>query len=323
MPAVSVIIPVFNVEPYIARCVRSLFGQTLQDLEFVFVDDCSLDHSIDVMWKILEEYPKRKNQVRYIRQSVNSGLAKARVTGVSHATSDYIVHCDSDDEVALDAYQKMYEKAVADDLDIVTCDFKILGMGKPRVQVQACAPGREVADILAGKIWSNVWCRLFKRELWNDLIVPKGDMWEDMVFTVQAISRSHRSGYIHEPLYLYYRREGSISYKEGLQFAMSRWESVRGNAQLIEAYLQAHPSVRWDEADMVSFKYRSRAQLLPYIQKKDCFKKWRDTFPEVDNVLFWTKGISLDIKIWFILVHLRLYHPCKVVSQRIRRMICK
>ena len=79
MPAVSVIIPVYNVEPYIARCARSLFSQTLEDLEFIFIDDCTPDRSMEVVREVLEqEFPARESQVRVFRMPVNGGLANAR-----------------------------------------------------------------------------------------------------------------------------------------------------------------------------------------------------------------------------------------------------
>ena len=106
MPAVSVIVPVYNVEPYIARCVRSLFGQTLQDMEFIFVDDCTPDKSMEIMWQILkDEFPERLSQVKFYRMPQNSGVAKVRMKGIFMASGDYVIHCDSDDMVDPDAYR--------------------------------------------------------------------------------------------------------------------------------------------------------------------------------------------------------------------------
>ena len=97
MPAVSVIIPVCKVEPYMARCARSLFGQTLDDIEFLFIDDCSPDRSIDVMREVLAEFPARKDQVTVFRMPRNSGQAAVRMQGIALARGEYVIHCDSDD----------------------------------------------------------------------------------------------------------------------------------------------------------------------------------------------------------------------------------
>ena len=206
MPAVSVIVPVFNVEPYIARCARSLFGQTLEDIEYIFVDDCTPDRSMEVLLKVLEDYPERKSQVKLVRTPQNGGLARARLAGFAKATGDYIIHCDSDDEVDTNAYRQMYEKAIAEDLDVVSCDFKLVGIKTPRVQSQVSEPGREIGDILSGKVWGCVWSRMFKHSLWDGMVLPKGgDMWEDVVFSVQAICQARRISNIAIPLYTYCR----------------------------------------------------------------------------------------------------------------------
>lgn len=123
MPKVSVIIPVYKAEPYIERCARSLFEQTLDDLEFIFVDDCSPDRSIEVMERVLDEYPARKSQVKVIRHEVNQGVSSARQHGVDAATGEYIIHCDPDDWVELNMYEAMYAEAKATDSHIVICDY--------------------------------------------------------------------------------------------------------------------------------------------------------------------------------------------------------
>ena len=99
MPKVSVIVPIYKVEPFIERCARSLFEQTLDDIEYIFVNDCTPDKSMEVLSRVLEDYPGRKEQVRIITMPVNSGLPKVRRAGLEVASGDYIIHCDSDDWV--------------------------------------------------------------------------------------------------------------------------------------------------------------------------------------------------------------------------------
>lgn len=111
MVKVSVVIAVYKAEPYIERCARSLFGQTLRDLEFIFVDDASPDRSIDVMLQTLKDYPERKEQVRIIRHEVNRGVSRTRQDGVDAATGQYIIHCDPDDWVDLNTYELAYNEA--------------------------------------------------------------------------------------------------------------------------------------------------------------------------------------------------------------------
>jgi len=319
MPAVSVIIPVYKVEPYIARCARALFSQTMKDLEFIFVDDCTPDASIAVMQEVLREFPEREGQVKVVRTPRNGGLARARLAGVAVASGRYLIPCDSDDAVDPDAYERMYGKAVAEDLDIVTCDFRLVNLKKSRVQSNVSEPGREVSDILSGKVWATVWSRMFKRELWTDIALPEGgDMWEDVVFSVQATCRARRIGHMGIPLYTYYRRATSMSFEEGRAAALKRWEALRTNVRQVLDYLSRN-GVGVDADDIVSFKYRSRDPLIPYVQIPEYYRKWRNTYPEIDRVFLWTKGIPADTKFWFILIHLRLYYPWKRLTGAFRK----
>ena len=97
MPKVSVVIPVYNVEQYIERCLYTLFGQTMDDIEYIFVDDSSTDSSVKIINKSLELYPYRKVLTKILRHSSNLGVGAARTTGIKAATGDYIIHCDPDD----------------------------------------------------------------------------------------------------------------------------------------------------------------------------------------------------------------------------------
>lgn len=123
MPKVSVIIPVYGVELYIGKCAKSLFEQSLENIEFIFVDDCTKDNSIAIIQQLLENYPNRKKQTLILHHEENLGLPKARLTGIQKATGEYIVHCDGDDWIELDMYQSMYELAIAENSDIVICDY--------------------------------------------------------------------------------------------------------------------------------------------------------------------------------------------------------
>ena len=98
MPKVSVIVPVYGVEKYVERCARSLFEQTLDDIEYLFIDDCTPDKSIEILKKVLKDYPQRNNQVIIHRMESNSGQAAVRKWGMLNSTGDYVIHCDSVDD---------------------------------------------------------------------------------------------------------------------------------------------------------------------------------------------------------------------------------
>lgn len=123
MPKVSVIVPVYNVEKYIEQCARSLFEQTLDDLEFIFIDDCSPDNSMNIMRDVLKEYPNRQKQVIEISHLQNQGQAGARTSGMKAMTGDYMIHCDPDDWVEPNMYETLFNAAIETDADIVTCEL--------------------------------------------------------------------------------------------------------------------------------------------------------------------------------------------------------
>ena len=316
MPAVSVIISVYNVEPYMARCARSLFGQTLRDMEFVFVDDCTPDRSVEVMKEVLEEFPHRKSQVKVFRMPCNSGQALVRMKGLELATGDYLAHCDADDWVEADAYEKAYWKALSGGFDIVTFNFRKGSDGNWVNCSSGSVPGKELSDIMTGTVMGSLWCRLFKRSLADGLALPAGNMAEDMALSIQMTAKAKRIGHLDAVLYSYFVRPDSISHAAGMEAALARQESIYANTRVCVEFLRSFAG-QYSEADMLFFKYRSRHYLEPYVHHKAVYRKWRNTFPEVDGELLGARGISLETKFWYILIRLHLYHPWKVLSGKL------
>ena len=108
IPKVSVIVLIYKVEKYIERCARSLFCQTMQDIEYVFVNDCTPDCSIQILQSVIDEYPQRKSDIKIISHEKNMGSGVARNTGLEVADGEYIIYCDGDDWVDPDMYEKLY-----------------------------------------------------------------------------------------------------------------------------------------------------------------------------------------------------------------------
>lgn len=123
MAQVSVIIPVYNTEKYLKKCLDSVCNQTLKDIEIVCVNDCSPDGSLT----ILQEYAKNDNRIKLINFTENKGAAAARNAGIDAATGEYIGFIDSDDFIDLDFYEKLYSKAKETDADAVKGKIKIIG----------------------------------------------------------------------------------------------------------------------------------------------------------------------------------------------------
>ena len=163
---VSVCIAVYNVEKYIEQCVRSLFEQTLDDLEYVFVDDASPDASIDVMLRVLEEYPHRKNQVKLIRHEHNQGVAVTRKDAIAAATGEYIIHCDPDDWVELDMYEKLYKKAVENNADMVYCGYVFENNNTQTFMREKINKNKNILEnFFFGNMTYGLWNKLYKSQI--------------------------------------------------------------------------------------------------------------------------------------------------------------
>ena len=167
---ISILVPIYNVESYIERCARSLFEQTYPDIEYIFVDDCSPDHSIDTLLRVLENYPSRRNQVRIIKHDKNRGLAAARNTAVDNCKSEFLIHVDSDDYLELDAIELLVNKQIETGADIIS------GQALLHNESSVCLMERPqfvdkkdfVADMIKPSMHHTIWGRLIRTALYKD-----------------------------------------------------------------------------------------------------------------------------------------------------------
>ena len=168
MHKISIIVPIYNVEQYIERCARSLFEQTYDDIEYVFVDDCSPDNSLNILYEVLNDYPHRISNVKIIRHIENKGLTAARNSGLEVATGDYIAHCDSDDWVSTNMYEILLKKAIDCDADIVYCDF--IAVYKEKSVKYKCVDLIESKEAFIKSYmitgWTAIWNMVVRRDLY-------------------------------------------------------------------------------------------------------------------------------------------------------------
>lgn len=210
MIKVSVIVPIYKVENYIERCARSLFEQTLDEIEYIFVDDCSPDKSIQVLKNIVEEYPHRLPNVRILKHVENMGLTAARNTGLGAATGEYVAHCDSDDWVEVDMYEKLYSYAVNEGAEIAICDFymEFGDQSKPYHTIDNSNSKSENLRRFIITGWPVIWNILAKRSLYyeNNLKSPEHITYcEDFYLAVRLIYYAKKIAKINECLHHYNR----------------------------------------------------------------------------------------------------------------------
>ena len=214
---VSIIVPIYGVENYIAQCLHSLFRQTFQYIQYVFVDDCTKDNSIAILEKIIEEYPNRKENITIIRKRKNEGLPAARKTGLKHASGDYIIHIDSDDWIEYGMIEAMYNKVISDNFDIVWCDY-YEDYSTQSKYIDTSVNSIDKTTILKRllninkPLHSGVWNKLVKREIYfdNNIIFPNANQMEDFVVTTQTIYYAKKFGYLNRALYHYRINQDSL-----------------------------------------------------------------------------------------------------------------
>lgn len=216
-PKVSVIIPIYNVSQYIERCARTLFEQSLQEIEFIFVNDCTPDDSVEVLSRILDEYPNQKEKVIIINHEKNQGLACSRIDGIKTARGKYLAHCDSDDWVDVDLYERLYLKAEATSADITICDFVCeYASGRESDKIITnfdCTPKDALRKMHVSSFYCMVWRALFKRDFvfnHNLLPLPHVDMWEDTCVMLPAFYYANKIAKVDDSLCHYFINDQSM-----------------------------------------------------------------------------------------------------------------
>lgn len=312
MPKVSVIIPVYGVEKYIERCARSLFEQTLEDIEFIFVDDCTPDKSIEILKKIHEEYPHRKNQVIIHRMEKNSGQAAVRKWGMLNATGDYVIHCDSDDWVDITMYEKMYKKAVEEDSDVIICDYyksDTINHTEIKVLKKPMDHDTYFRALLCHKLQPSVWNKLVRRDLCKDnLVFPTQNMGEDLVLMVQIIKRSKKISYLSQPLYYYYSNAESITGLKSFENVKKRVLQLKENVLLIQKYLiEKGLDIKYKK-EIVNLKIFTRTESFKCENDIQWQQFWNSIFQDLSIFdVITDKYTSVKHKILYILAEMEIY----------------
>lgn len=207
---VSVIVPVYKVERWLERCGRSLFGQTMEEAEFIFVDDCSPDGSIAVLERVLADFPCRREQVKIIRHTENQGVSLSRQDGLDAATGEYVIHADPDDWVEPDMLEHLYAKALENGADMVICDFYQVNpkTGRKRYFVQR--PEVLDAESVQRQLFRNlhgcVWNKLVRLEVIRKANVRFPEDYsfcEDLTFNTELLNQPLKIAYLPEAFYNY------------------------------------------------------------------------------------------------------------------------
>lgn len=207
-PKVSVIVPVYKAEKYIERCVRSLMEQTLEDIEYIFVNDCTPDSSMDILRQVIADYPERQKSIQIIGHEKNLGSASVRNSGLNVSTGEYIIYCDSDDWVEKEMYEEMYHKARETEADVVGTDFynEYISYSSLQKQVFPSDNLSCVKRMLRGELHCGACNKLVRRDIYsqNGIHFPDGvNMWEDVLTMIPVCFYSSKIVYLPKAYYHY------------------------------------------------------------------------------------------------------------------------
>ncbi|RXJ66612.1 hypothetical protein CRV08_12340 [Halarcobacter ebronensis] len=206
-PLISVIIPVYNIEDYIYKCLTSILSQSLENIEIIIVNDGSTDKSLEIINRTI-----RNDKRCLILNQDNQGLSAARNNGLTISKADYVIFIDGDDFINKDMLLKMYHKIVKEEADIVVCQFqKVFPDGK--IEIIEEPEEQNFNNILSSKLFSVAWNKLYKRSLFldNKIYYPNNIYHEDIATTFKLYFFSKKIIYIKESLYNWVQRKASLS----------------------------------------------------------------------------------------------------------------
>lgn len=285
---VSVIIPVFNAELYIEKCCKSLFGQTLQSIEYIFVNDCSTDKSMLIIRDILKKYPDRISHVKILNNQENYGVSRTRQLGITNSTGDYLIHCDPDDWVDKELYEAMWNAAVQNNSDVVVCDY-IEEFNQSSTCIKQVIPHNKkelFRKFTEHKLHSSLCNKLIRRRLLDDYKMGGVNLWEDMSIVPAIMVASEIITSIYG-VYYHYRIDNdmSITKKQDFKSVYSKIEALK----VLETNLQKDDLMKYiNPRDLRLLQWHTKRAILDFPQSSH----YNSIFP----VSPFSHGLNIYIK---------------------------
>ncbi len=284
---ISVIITIYNRANTIDSCVRSLFKQKLQNIEYIFVDDGSKDQSLDKLKALLDIFPEHKQQTQIIQHETNKGIAAARQSGLQKANGEYIIHCDSDDWIDDNMYERLYRYAKENDADIVGCDFCHEFSDRHFIFHQQYAEtiDENIRRLINGQIFPSLCTSLTKRKLITDNTIsfPLGlNMGEDLFFNLQLYLKAKKIVGINWAPYHYRHTEDSSC----IQRTRESIDSDITIAGMIEIFMKKNNLYEKYSKDIEYRKFFSKLPLIEDLNNIKNYTDWMRVYPETHNYIW-------------------------------------
>lgn len=232
-PLISVIIPVFNADRYLTRCLDSVLSQKYKNIEIILVNDGSTDDSL----KICNTFASRFPYIKILDQN-NTGASLARKRGISEAKGEYLVFVDSDDFVSPYYVSALYDALSGSNSDIALCPMKRIDIGDNPDFSESIKTRKMLKDELFKRFFKyefwGFWGGIYRRRLFDRLVFPEATVNEDYYVKAQMFAGEEAVGYVEEALYCYEQHPGSLS-KQPLSLralgefdnALATWEFIR------------------------------------------------------------------------------------------------
>jgi glycosyltransferase involved in cell wall biosynthesis len=289
LPLISVIIPVYNVEKYLARCVDSIIKQTYSKLDVILVDDGSTDRS----GNICEEYKEKDSRIRVIHKA-NGGLSDARNVGIDIAEGQYITFIDSDDYIAADYVEYLFELLTKYKADISICsklsfnDGETIEQNKYKTEIREYTGFSAMEDLFYQKnIENSAWGKLYKTFLFKDIYYPVGKLYEDLGTTYKVLFKAQKVVWSSEKKYFYRQRVGSIMKKT---FSVNNMDRVDMSRELLEFVDEECKSLL---KAAISRFFISNVQVLRELPLHEC--KYADIANQIEkNIKKYRKNVLFD-----------------------------
>ena len=309
---ISVIVPVYKVEPYLDKCVSSIVNQTYTNLEIILVDDGSPD-SCPTM---CDAWAEKDSRIRVIHKP-NGGLSDARNAGIVVATGELMAFVDSDDWIASDMYEHLYQRLTEDDSDIAACGGQMvwenISPSRTLTREGSCVLNQEEAmRAIIEESWLKqpVWYKLYKTALVRDILFPKGKYHEDVFWSYQAVGRAQRVSVSDHIGYYYLQRGGSIM---GEGYSLKRLDAVEAKVQRCAYIQERFPALSPLAVKDLWFTCIYQGQLALRALNKAEAEKILTYFENlVETHPFQMEGCSLKERLWLNMAKSSLAVACRI-----------
>ena len=306
MPIISIIIPVYGVEKYILRCAKSLFEQDVNNVEYIFVNDCTKDKSICLLEAFIEDYPQIKSNIKIIHHDVNKGLPQARRTGILNASGEYILNCDSDDWLPNNILPQIIQILQHEKPDVLISDYFQTDeqFYIPQCGLNSSNVTKAIKDMLTNKVCCAVWNKIFKRHLYLEhFLFPQSNMAEDLAITMQLMLKVNSISYLKQPAYCYYLNLNSMTKVMSKEIYLRNYRQIRENMNIVFNAINKSDYRGKLDTEIIALKHKKRMlYLYPYRNDMAIRKLLVSADSEINGLVFINKHISLINKLRFLLV---------------------